>query len=132
MDQRTFSPPLTPPPMLSPGPSASGSDDGSSVASSASAVLRTKPGAKGFKIPDMWRPSIMAVLNDFSAGDTCKAKKLSNELRSEIVKDLVTQMYACSEKIEKSFCTDVAKKLTVKYPFMRDKGGVTGYVSSIV
>ena len=73
----------------------------------------------------------MAVLNDFSADDNCKVKKLSNELRIEIVRDLVTQMYACFERIEKSFCTNVAKKLVVKYPFMQDKGeGVSGYVST--
>ena len=59
-----------------------------------------------------------------------QGQKLSNELRSEIVRDLVTQMYACFERIEKSFCTDVAKRLIVKYPFMRDRG-VTGYVSMI-
>ena len=138
MDQRTQSPPLTPPPMLSPSatgsaPSVSGSDDGSSIASSASALGRIKPGSNGFKIPDMWRPSIMAVLKDFSANDICKAKELTNELRSEILRDLVTQMYACCEKIQKSFCTDVAKKLIAKYPFMRDRGeGVTGYVSLYV
>ena len=63
---------------------------------------------QGFKIPDMWRPSIMAVLHDFSEGD--KAKQLSSELRNEITRDLVTQLYACTERIEKPFCTDVAIK----------------------
>ena len=94
-------------------------------------MIRAKPGPKAFKIPDMWRPSIMAVLNDFSDED--KAKKLSGILRSEITRDLVTQMYACVEKIDKPFCTDVAKKLVLKYPFMSDKGeGVTGYVSTMI
>ena len=123
MGQRPFSPPLFP------SPSLSGSVDGSSIASSASALVRAKPGPKGFKILDMWRPSIMAVINGLSDED--KAKKLSGELRSEIVRDLVTQMYAYTEKIDTVFCTDVSKKLVLKYPFMRDKGkGVSGYVSA--
>lgn len=71
----------------------------------------------------------MAVLHDFSEDD--RAKQLSSELRSEITRDLVTQMYACTERIEKPFCTDVAKKLVSKYPFMRDRGeGVCEYVST--
>lgn len=91
-------------------------------------MVRAKPGSKGFKIPDMWRPSIMSILNDYSDGD--KAKKLSREIRCEIVRDLVTQMYACTDKPNKAFCSDVAKKLVSKYPFMQDKGeGVSGYVS---
>ena len=71
----------------------------------------------------------MAVLNDFSDED--KAKKLSGVLRSEITLDLVTQMYTCVEKIDKPFCTNVAKKAGLKYPFMSDKG-VTGYVSTMI
>lgn len=124
--QQIFSPPLVQLPGSSPGPlSVSGSDDGSSIAS-ASAMIRAKPGPKGFKIPDLWRPSIMSVLNSFSDDD--KTKKLTIELQNETVRDLVIQMYACSEKPDKSFRTDVAKKLVSKYPFMRDKG-VSGYVS---
>lgn len=73
----------------------------------------------------------MAVLHDFSDGD--KAKQLSSELRSEITRDLVTQMYACVERIEKPFCTDVAKKLVLKCPFMRDREeGVCEYVSAMI
>ena len=128
--QQIFSPPLVQLSSSSPGPlSVSGSDDGSSIASSASAMIRAKPGPKGFKIPDLWRPSIMSVLNSFSDDD--KTKKLTIELQNEIVRDLVIQMYACSEKPDKSFHTDVAKKLVSKYPFMRDKGGVSGCVLEV-
>ena len=87
-------------------PSMSGSDDGSPIFCLSYGSGKTRP-----KIPDMWRPSIMAVLNDFSDED--KAKKLSGVLRSEITLDLVTQMYTCVEKIDKPFCTNVAKKKLV-------------------
>ena len=55
---------------------------------------------------------------------------LTPKLRNEIVRDLVTTMYAYMSKPDKDFCTLVAKRLVAKYNFMKDVGG--GYVSSEV
>lgn len=46
-----------------------------------------------------------------------------------MVRDLVTQMYAVSQNPSRQNCTEVAKKLVKKYPFMKDEGAsVSGYV----
>jgi len=51
-------------------------------------------------------------------------------IRNEIVRDLVSQMFSFDPKPQKDFCTQVAKLLVKKYPFMRDVGQkVSGYVS---
>ncbi len=57
-------------------------------------------------------------------------RKLVPSVRSEIVRDLVTQMYAFCPRPDKDFIERVAKKLVQRYPFMKDQGKhVTGYVS---
>lgn len=99
----------------------------SSILSSASAALSKR--TKDFNIPSTWRPSIMQALE--AESDTEKRKMLSRETRSEIVRDLVSQMYAYMESPTKAFCTEVAKKFIQKYPFAKDVGiNVTGYVSN--
>jgi len=55
-------------------------------------------------------------------------KKLTPDVRNEIVRDPVTHMYGYVEKPTTSFCKFVAQRLILKYPFMRDTKG-TGYVS---
>lgn len=86
---------------------------------------------KGFKIPEMWRPSIMAAINAPTIED--KRKNLTPSVRNKIVRDLVTQVYAYTSKPTKAFLTEVAKKLVQKYAFMKDHGeGVTGYVSYLL
>ena len=59
------------------------------------------------------------------------SKTLTPEVRSEIIRDLVTHMYGCVEKPTSQFCKFVAQRLILKYPFMRDGKG-TGYVSICV
>ena len=57
-------------------------------------------------------------------------KRLTPDVRNAIVHDLVTTMFAYVNKPNKEFCTKVAKKLVLKYSFMKDVGiGVSGYVS---
>ena len=56
--------------------------------------------------------------------------ELDTSIRNEIVRDLVTQMFAMDPKPSSSFATDVARKLVRKYPFMKDVGPkVSGFVS---
>ena len=56
--------------------------------------------------------------------------QLDTSLRNEIVRDLVTQMFAVDPKPNSAFAALVAKKLVRKYPFMKDFGDkVSGYVS---
>ena len=99
------------------------SDDTASIVSSASAMAR-----KEFKIPDVWRPTIMTCIR--ADGTDEQKKMLTASIRNELVRDLVTQMYTVRLKPDRSFCTLVAKSLVKKYPFMKDAGdNVSGYVS---
>lgn len=72
-----------------------------------------------FTIPTKWRPSIMFAIEE---------KKLTPDVRNEVVRDLVTHMYGFMEKPTTSFCAFVAQRLILQYKFMRDSKG-TGYVS---
>ena len=64
--------------------------------------------------------------------DVEKRKKLTPSVRNEIVRDLVTTMYAYMPNPNKAFCTMVAKLLVESYSFLKDVGAnVTGYVSNI-
>lgn len=69
---------------------------GSSVTESGSS---TTAYIQGFTIPNKWRPSIMTAIEE---------KKLSPDIRNEIVRDLVTHMYGFMEKPTSSFCKFVA------------------------
>ena len=55
-------------------------------------------------------------------------KKLTFDIRNEIIRDLVTHMYGYVEKPTSSLCKFVAQQLILKYTFMRDTKG-TDYVS---
>ena len=69
----------------------------------------------------------MECLNGKS--DVKKRKKLTPSVRNEIVRDLVTTMYAYMPNPNKAFCTMVAKLLVESYSFLKDVGAnVTGYV----
>ena len=95
----------------------------SSVASSASALGRAQ-----FIIPATWRPSVMACIN--AATEEDQRRLLTTAIRNEIVRDLVTQMYACNPRPDRAFCTVAARSLVKKYHFMKDVGtNVSGYVS---
>ena len=118
-----YSPQSIPYSPLMSSPSYSESDN-VSVASSASAMMHK------FKIPDTWRPSIMECINK----PTEEERKLSlvRDVRCEIVRDLVVQMYSFNPRPNKEFCTEVAKMLVKKYDFMKDIGHkVSRYVSCL-
>ena len=105
-------------------PRSQASDDNLSISSSASSMLKRET----LVIPDTWRPTIMDCLKS----PTIEARKiaLTHSLRQEIVRDLVTQMFAVNPKPNSEFASQVARKLVRKYPFMKDVGDkATGYVS---
>ena len=130
-------PPTTPdaPPQTPPSPvsrqSCNTDQDAASTSSSCSVKGSATNGTKRFTLPDTWRPSIMYAIN--GEGDTERRKRLTPEMRKEIVRDTVSTMFAHTSRPNKEFCTDVAKQLVRKYPFMKDVGtNVTGYVSIII
>ena len=99
------------------------SDDNVSLSSATS--LNKKMSTTAFQIPDTWRPSIMQCLRKET--DEERRLELDTSRRNEVVRDLVTQMFAIDPK---PFAALVAKKIVRKYPFMRDIGDkVSGYVS---
>ena len=57
-------------------------------------------------------------------------KLLTPDVRSQVVRDLVSNMFTYSTSPNHEFCTFVAQRLILKYPFMRDAVG-TGYVSTL-
>ena len=120
--------PTLKPPSPTPGPSVA---SGLSDTSSGSTIPEPSRGTHtGFKIPDNWRPSIKACLS--AQDDVRKRQLLTDKVRNEIVRDLVTTMYTYQPtKPSKEFCTKVAKMLVYKYPFLKDYGATaTGYVSA--
>ena len=57
-------------------------------------------------------------------------KLLTPSVRNEIVRDLVTQMYAFMPRPTARFCEQVGQKLVKQYSWMRDHGDKScGYVS---
>lgn len=96
-------------------------DDTLSVASSVSSISR-----KEFTLSDVWRPTIMMCIK--APTPEQKQKLLTPAVRNEVCWDVVTQMYAFNQRLDRAFCTLVAKCLVKKYPFMRDSGkNVSGY-----
>ena len=58
-----------------------------------------------------------------------KQKSVSPQVRNEIVRDVVAQMFAFEPK-PKKFATEVAEQLVKKYRFLQDTGqGVSASVS---
>ena len=70
-------------------------------------------------IPDHWRPEIESCL---------KEESLTDSARNEIVRTLVNQLFARSSKPTRSQCEELARRLILKYPFVKDDMG-NGYVS---
>lgn len=98
-------------------------DDTESLASSASALAKSV-----FRLPDLWRPSIMYCIEAPTEDE--QRKRLSAKIRNEMVRDVVTQMFSFQPKPTASFCKEVSILLVQKYPFLRDAGkNVSGYVS---
>ena len=64
-----------------------------------------------------------------ASDDSERRKRLTPDIRNEIVRDVVSTMYAFMSKPNKDFCTQVAKQLVHKYKFMTDVGSnISGYV----
>ena len=98
------------------------SDDAISLGSSASF---SKP---CFHIPDYWPPAIMECIEQPTLEEQKRA--LNTSIRNEITRALGTHMFSHNPKPTKVFCTEVARMLVKKYPFMRDTGKKeSGYVS---
>ena len=89
----------------------------SSIPSSA-ATLEDK---KKFAIPQKWKPSISAAISK---------KRLTPDVRNEIVRDLVTHVYGCVGRPSASFVTKIADMLVDRYPFMADSSDTAPSVSS--
>ncbi len=87
----------------------SSSHDNSFVSSEISATPITAK--KEFTIPKKWKPSMMFAISE---------KKLSPEVRNEIVRDLATHIYGLVDRPDTRLATKVAKLLVEKYPFMAD------------
>lgn len=105
--------------------SRANSEDALSVASSSAST--SKP---HFCIPDFWPPVIMECIEKESLDERKHA--LNSSIRNEITRALGTHMFAYNPKPTKLFCTEVAKMLVKKYPFMKDTGKKeSGYVSDI-
>ena len=57
-------------------------------------------------------------------------RALNSSIRNEIIRALGTHMFSYNPK---AFCTEVARMLVKRYPFMRDIGRKeSGYVSAIM
>lgn len=91
----------------------------SSVPSSA-AMLEYK---KKFTIPQKWKPSITSAISK---------KRLTPDIRNEIVRDLVTHVYGCVGRPSSSFITKIADMLIERYPFMADSSDSTPSVSAYI
>lgn len=74
----------------------------------------------GFTIPSSWRGEIMECI---------QAKYLYPKARNALTRDLVVHLYSYGGRPSRTLCQHAARRLTLKYPFMRDACG-TGYVSS--
>ena len=91
---------------------ASALNDGASASSSSV--------SDSIRIPEHWRPEVEKCIN---------VRCLTDTARSEIVRVIVTQLFARSRKPSRDECDCHARKLILKYPFMRDDMG-NGCVSN--
>lgn len=95
-------------------PSIVNDDSSSSATSSSPALLHDYE-----EIPNRWCPEV----------DDCIAEhSLSDSARCEIVRVLVNQLFSRTRKPTRVNCENHARKLILKYPFMKDDMG-NGYVS---
>lgn len=101
---------------IPPPPSTPTSGSTISVSSSASTTPNSR---RDIVIPDHWRPEVEACL---------KEKCLTSGARNEIVRSLVNQLFTRASKPTRVQCEELARKLILKYPFVKDDMG-TGYVS---
>lgn len=95
-------------------PSSTGSSEDAGSSSSSPLLL-----TDSVEVPSHWRPEVEECI---------KISCLSPSARSEVVRVLVTQLFARSRKPSRVDCEVHARKLILKYPFMKDDMG-NGYVS---
>ena len=80
------------------------------------------PPVRPASLPDQWRPHVE---------DCIAMKKLDDSARNEIVRSTVQVLFTKYKKPSRTSCDDFARKLILKYPFMKDDLG-NGYVSYVV
>ena len=89
-------------------------------ASPSTCTVSSTPSKSGdIDIPDHWRPEIEQCV-----ADQC----LTESVRCDMVRTLVNQLFARSGKPTREQCEHLARKLILKYPFLKDDMG-NGYVS---
>ena len=89
----------------------------SSVSSACTSTPSSREG--DIRIPDHWRPEIEQCLEE---------KRLTDSARNDVVRTLVSQLFARSNKPNRYQCESLARRLILKYPFLKDDLG-NGYVS---
>lgn len=100
--------------------SSSTDDAGTSSTSSISAGTSSGGALRDpDEIPSRWCPEVEDCIMEHS---------LSDSARCEIVRALVNQLFARTRKPARVDCEHHARKLILKYPFMKDDMG-NGYVS---
>ena len=90
------------------------SEDAISVASSSSASKSS------FRIPDYWPPAIMECIEQPTVEE--QKRTLNTSIRNEITRALGTHLFSYNPNPTKAFCTEVARMLVKRYPFMKDTG----------
>ena len=61
--------------------------------------------------------------------ESLENKKMPPNIRSAFVRELVVHMTSFGIRPPRNFCSTVARKIILKYPFLRDAAG-SGYVST--
>ena len=106
-----------PPPATTPSSERSGSTI--SVCSTPSGTSTPTSRRGDIIIPEHWRPEVESCLREES---------LTDSARNQIVRSLVNQLFARASKPTRLQCEQLARKLILKYPFVKDDMG-NGYVS---
>ena len=75
--------------------------------------------ANDIVIPDHWRPEVEECL---------QRKILTPNARQEMVRTVVSQLFARHSRPNRADCEKVARQIILKYPFTKDDMGC-GYVS---
>ena len=73
-------------------------------------------------IPDTWRPEVSLCL---------KRKELTDSARNDMIRSLVGILFSVSQKPTRSQCDELAQKLILKYPAIKDEQE-NGYVHTYV
>lgn len=107
----------SPPTSVTPQPGQGGSTP--SLFSTPSGTSTPNPRDREISVPDHWRPEVEACL---------KEGYVTDSVRNEMVRSLVNQLFARSTKPSRAQCDNLARKLILKYPFLKDDMG-NGYVS---